>query len=277
MMRSLHFWPHDLRPTAEAPTIPSFEQRLVPAPARSIPITPPECLHQDRASHGSTRNGNPRFRCKICTRSFVEKPGNNRLKPAKAEALRQALLSGIGVRAAADQTHVAKRTASYYRRLWAIETNCACGQPAGHRGWCRERLRNSPRRQKVMVQLHGGISEQDRKCWQDMGKAIRKSARAFGASDVAVDAGLVMLAGLLVHFDLCRTVELTGLAFADVERFAARFRQSGIWKGRYLSCDWGHETAGDIAFWMDAMVGAGELDRLASRRRRKSLLTTVRK
>ena len=261
MMRSIHFWPHDLRPATDPPTVPLFDDRLALAPAPSVPIpVEPPCLHQDRVSHGSTRVGNPRFRCKICTRSFVENPGNNRLKPAKAEALRAAFLSGIGIRAAAKQAQVAKRTAAYYRDLWAIEANCVCGRPAGHRGWCRERLRNSPKRQKVIAKLHGGVSDKDRECWRDVAKVIRKSARAFGVTDAALDAGLLMLAGLLVHFDLCRTVELTALAFVDVERFAARFREFGIWKGHRLCYGPDDGPGGDLHFWLDAMVGAGELE-----------------
>lgn len=155
MVRSLHFWPHDLRPAPEPLEVPSFDERLAPTPARTVPVPlAPSCQHQERVRSGKTGSGNQRLKCKRCTRTFVEKPGNNNLKPAKQEALRVALLTGISAHAASRQAGVSKMTAFHYRNLWEIHVNCECGRPAGHRGWCAPRLRNSPKRQALVARWH---------------------------------------------------------------------------------------------------------------------------
>lgn len=159
-MRTIHFWPHDLRPAPEPLVVPTFDERLLQSPVRSLPVPEQVCRHLDRVSYGFTRSRNPRFRCRTCKRTFVQKPGNNNLKPAKAEALRAALLSGVGARAAARMAGVAHMTAAHYRRQWCIEATCPCGQVAGHQGWCAERFRNSPAQQAVLAKLHA------RKCTQ---------------------------------------------------------------------------------------------------------------
>ena len=209
---------------------------------------------------GKTRSGNQRFRCNLCGRRFVENPGNNQLKPAKAEALRVAFISGLSARAAARKAGVAKETASKYREAWGIEAACACGQPAGHRGWCRERLKGSPSRQRLLVRLHGGIDAGDRKIWAVLRRAIVKSGRAFSADEATMNAAFIMWAALPAHFDLCRIAELTGIELAEIGVVSGRYRRFGIWdKTNCVTCALSEDEAGDLCVWLDAMVGTGEL------------------
>jgi hypothetical protein len=81
-------------------------------------------------------------------------------KPATVQAdIIEAFVSGLSVRGVVKKFRCAKNTASRYRKLaldlgWEMPM-CTCGRPSGHRGWCSERVRNSPARQTFLSRWHG--------------------------------------------------------------------------------------------------------------------------
>ena len=76
-------------------------------------------------------------------------------KPATVqEKIIEAFVSGASVRHVAREFRVAKGTALRLRKMaveWGWEfKRCACGERAGHRGWCAERVRASPARRAFL-------------------------------------------------------------------------------------------------------------------------------
>jgi transposase-like protein len=72
------------------------------------------CQHKSAAKDGKDRNGNQRFRCKLCSVRFVEqtpKPlGDLRISLDQASTILGMLLEGMSVRAASRLTGVCKHT-----------------------------------------------------------------------------------------------------------------------------------------------------------------------
>jgi hypothetical protein len=52
-----------------------------------------------------------------------------------------------------------------------------------------------------------------------------------------------------------------GYPFREVRRVIRRLHNNGIWCDGVLSCEWDNEDSGDVAFLLDALVGAGQLVR----------------
>ncbi len=72
------------------------------------------CQHKSAAKDGKDRNGNQRFRCKLCGVRFVEtvrKPlGDMRITLDQASTILGMLLEGMSVRATSRLTGICKHT-----------------------------------------------------------------------------------------------------------------------------------------------------------------------
>lgn len=68
---------------------------------------------------------------------------------------------GGTIRELMEAEHIAKNTAMRLRHIVydAMDTLmfelpvCACGKPAGHNGWCKERFATHPKRQAVIAKM----------------------------------------------------------------------------------------------------------------------------
>lgn len=78
---------------------------------------------------------------------------------ANRAALRTLFLQGISSNEIARQTGINKNIVGAFRKSMEDKTPCACGQPAGHRGWCAVRFAKSSKRQEFMKRF--GRSERD--------------------------------------------------------------------------------------------------------------------
>jgi transposase-like protein len=72
------------------------------------------CQHNSRKKHGRDRNGNQRFRCRICQKTFIERGtrplGDMRIGLKQAANALALLLEGMSVRAAARLTGLKANT-----------------------------------------------------------------------------------------------------------------------------------------------------------------------
>lgn len=83
---------------------------------------------------------------------------SNFLKPEKVQMVVDRIQKGDSIRKTSRETGVSKTTVTNIQRVMVaekIERNeavplCACGQPAGHKGWCSYRLAASPKRQQFL-------------------------------------------------------------------------------------------------------------------------------
>jgi hypothetical protein len=97
----------------------------------------------------------PYLRRAIITENGVEysRRGGNFLPPEMIARVRDRLLSGEGSRPIAAELGISKATVWRYRGQMVAEgteLRCACGAPAGHRGWCSVRLSKSEARQEFL-------------------------------------------------------------------------------------------------------------------------------
>lgn len=79
-------------------------------------------------------------------------------------------------------------------------------------------------------------------------------------------AAKVLFAAALVGADIKRVAKSSGLSRRDVSRIVERLRKNGIWKnGRIYHSGWFDDTsedgAGNVAFFLDVMCGAGLIER----------------
>lgn len=114
MVRSIHFPPAGLRVTADAPEIPSDDERRASKPGKSIIGNTDTAIAWSAWGHG-----------------------NHALGPEKVRAMGVAFAAGLTTQAVARQFGVAVSTVAAYRRKVGINTPCLCGKPGGHRGRCR--------------------------------------------------------------------------------------------------------------------------------------------
>lgn len=88
---------------------------------------------------------------------------SNWLPDEKRRALVRCLLGGLSVRKTAAAVGCSKITVTRYRSVIRAAnelygeadmkmSDCACGQPAGHRGWCSHRYQQSDARQSFIKQ-----------------------------------------------------------------------------------------------------------------------------
>lgn len=75
----------------------------------------------------------------------------------KRSSLRLALQMGMSIRAAARFAGYSRPSAQKWASKWRIHSNCRCGRPASHRGWCSWRLRLSPARRMFLMSRWGKL------------------------------------------------------------------------------------------------------------------------
>lgn len=78
-------------------------------------------------------------------------------KPPEVQAkIIAAFLVGKSVRVVARAFHCTKCTALRYRAMATAQNGgalplCSCGRPAGHKGWCHDRVQRSVKRQEFLT------------------------------------------------------------------------------------------------------------------------------
>lgn len=110
-----------------------------------------ECKKYNACLNEAAKENLPDLNCQHC------KMGNF-LKPEKKSKVIQAIESGKGIRETSRETGVAKATVKNIQTLIVaqrIEEGaplplCECGREVGHRGWCKNRVKKSPKRQKFL-------------------------------------------------------------------------------------------------------------------------------
>lgn len=121
-----------------------------------------------------------RWQCRECGRLFVhdrrESNNHNFIAGPQRNELKNLLVAGVPVRAAARAIGVAHNTATRYYRLWAIDAACPCGEPSTHMGWCSWRLQMAPKRQSWLDQQWA------RRVSTDVGALVRKATAAAEAN-----------------------------------------------------------------------------------------------
>lgn len=76
-------------------------------------------------------------------------------RPHFIAALTKLFEGGFPIRAISRATGISRNTIRYYREKLRLSIrSCACGQPATHQGWCRERFMASRLRQQFMKTWH---------------------------------------------------------------------------------------------------------------------------
>lgn len=85
----------------------------------------------------------------------INRRGGNYKTEQRAEAA-ALLRNGSSLREAAEKSGLSKGTVESVRKeiVATLPLECACGEPLGHKGWCKSRLEKSPARQEVMARLH---------------------------------------------------------------------------------------------------------------------------
>ncbi|HEX5328329.1 MAG TPA: hypothetical protein VFW75_16870 [Acetobacteraceae bacterium] len=168
----------------------------------------------------------------------VEHPrrGGNFLSDEAASAIRQKLITGMGLRPVALEFGVAMNTVQRYRKLLVaegVELRCQCGGPAGHRGWCAARLSRSEARQEFL------------KHWPrfkapalvrptSLGRRIVLRYPYLGSGTVRSDDLLEKINGIVprgmpehIRADVCQEmiadILVGDLAVADAEKFLRRY------------------------------------------------------
>ena len=114
------------------------------------------CAHEHVQKNGTDRNGRVRFRCRVCGRTFLG-PGQNKWDIKRERIARAWMNPGATIRSVAKETGCGTATARKVRKIIGAKRlgKCVCGQPMGHRGWCRFRFSNSPARQSFMKEKWG--------------------------------------------------------------------------------------------------------------------------
>ena len=74
-------------------------------------------------------------------------------KPEKIPEARKLLAEGKSTRSVASVVGLSKKTVTEIRKGVDEIQPCACGKPAGHRGWCKDRFSKSELRKETMKNL----------------------------------------------------------------------------------------------------------------------------
>lgn len=92
--------------------------------------------------------------------------GGNNQKPTASKEAEFLLKKGFSIRVVCAATKLSKSTVTKIRKRirTQIKAVCACGQATGHRGWCSVRVRQSPKRQKVIARWHSKTAEPNQPC-----------------------------------------------------------------------------------------------------------------
>lgn len=83
----------------------------------------------------------------------------NFIRPEKLAKIGEGIAAGLSGRAIARLAGVSYNTVLRY--LPAERPACACGQSAGHRGWCGVRYRRSPSRQAFIARWRRPVRDQE--------------------------------------------------------------------------------------------------------------------
>lgn len=90
--------------------------------------------------------------------------------------------------------------------------------------------------------------------------AIHKLDPAIEPDDNAYQAAVIMLAALQVGANIRQIARFTGYLIHEVAEIGRRLRANGVWCGSKTRCEW-FEKDGGLAFWMDANVALGYMER----------------
>ena len=71
----------------------------------------------------------------------------------------------------------------------------------------------------------------------------------------------ILLSGLYVGLNARKIARFASLPYVFVATITRRLRANGIWQGDKITSDWLDKKTGGCAFWLDAAVGAGYLER----------------
>jgi len=157
---------------------------------------------------------------------------------------------------------VSQGTAIKYRP--AAVPDCPCGEPGGHRGWCAVRTEKSPRRQAVLAKLRGLEVEPEGSPYElvTLNLKPRSVSKLIATAGIDRDTDPALWAAAVVML----SAPDAKLPFAETEVIRKRLRDSVIWvlsegKTHALRVEWVSGDHSNVAFTLDAMVGAGELQR----------------
>ena len=122
-----------------------------------------KCRRVTKAS-GVDRYLIQRWMCTRCFTSFLGSRLSKRIIAGeqvirKVEQLERAIplfRDGVSIRRVMRIVGISNATANKFRQiaLADYDARCACGEAAGHRGWCSDRYQNSQRRQEFMRRWH---------------------------------------------------------------------------------------------------------------------------
>lgn len=102
-------------------------------------------------------------------------------------------------------------------------------------------------------------------------KAIHEMDPNVKLDEPAAIAAAMLMAGVKHGAVEDVVIQKAGLPREQALEIAARLRAGGVWDGlKTVHSGWDDPESGDIAFWMDAMVGTGMLQRAKPKRKLKS-------
>jgi uncharacterized protein YerC len=103
------------------------------------------------------------------------KPGGNYKLEQRGEAAAM-LKQGFSVRRVAGKLELSRNTVMSVRKKIAAELPefCKCGAAAGHRGWCTNRLTESPKRQEMLKTMQGHNTRYSLEQRQQVEKLLRE-------------------------------------------------------------------------------------------------------
>jgi len=121
-------------------------------------VTCAHCECDNTKKHGRDRNGIPRYRCRDCGKTFLDKPadpiGDHRIPVEKAALVVRLLLEGMSVRAAERMSGIHRDTIC--RLVVTVGNNC--------RAFMRERIRNVPARDIQVDEMWGFVGCKQKTC-----------------------------------------------------------------------------------------------------------------
>lgn len=192
--------------------------------------------------------------------------GNNHLKPEReAEAVRL-FMEGHAIRKIRAETGIASKTLQRIRRGLTLP-DCACGEPAGHRGWCKPRFDASPARHKIIGRITKKIVF-DAKLFNRWKKTMYRS-NMIGANDSGLREGILLLAAF--HHDTFNEAKLQRATGFDTEFITTRcfnLRNNGVWLNGKWSVDSDFDPKNsamlNVQFALWILVATGEVVKVKS-------------
>jgi len=191
--------------------------------------------------------------------------GNNHLKPEReAEAVRL-FMEGHTLNSVSKQTLIASRTLRRIRSGLTLP-DCACGQPAGHRGWCKVRFDASPARHKVIGRLTKKIVFNQNRF--NKWKRTVQEANMVGADGNGLREGILLLAAFdLKTFNEKKLQRATGFDSEFIVTRCYNMRTNRIWRldGKWAvdgDFDVSNRAMFEVQFAIWILVAQGEVVRV---------------